>query len=229
MTCIKDFLNVWSVFYFLLGTAIPSYDMKCTHPRGLCVIINNMHFSDENADRHGAQHDERELKNLFKELRFKVDVRKDLKFDEMRNLAIEYANLDHSNMDALVFIIMSHGGNPDLVYDVDHRAVRIEDLTSEFKASRCPTLKGKPKLFFIQACRGQLREGMSSCSEARMDGPSKFNDSCVSRLETSNSTIPLNPCPAEADFLLAFASAPGYVSNRNPDKGSWFIQVSYAI
>lgn len=30
--------------------------------------------------------------------------------------------------------------------------------------------------------------------------------------------------PAEADFLLAYSTVPGFVSWRNSEKGSWFVQ-----
>nr|6PDQ_B Chain B, Ancestral Effector Caspase-3/6/7 [Homo sapiens]6PDQ_E Chain E, Ancestral Effector Caspase-3/6/7 [Homo sapiens] len=30
--------------------------------------------------------------------------------------------------------------------------------------------------------------------------------------------------PAEADFLIAYSTAPGYYSYRNTSNGSWFIQ-----
>jgi len=35
--------------------------------------------------------------------------------------------------------------------------------------------------------------------------------------------------PAEADFLLAYATIPGYVSWRNPKNGSWFISALVSV
>ena len=192
------------------------------------MIINNAHFSNETLNRHGAEHDVRELVNLFEYLSFEVIVKEDLKFDEMRKVAIEFAKVDHSKFDAFAFIIMSHGDSPDLVYDVDERAVSIEDLISEYKASKCKTLAGKPKIFFLQSCRGKLRESISRREDCT-DEPSQCNeDGCASRVAVE-STLPTSTVPKEADFLLSFSSSPGYVSNRNEDEGSWFIQVSKAI
>lgn len=176
-------------------------------PRGMCCIINNARFSEERFDRPEAVHDERALVNLFEELSFEVHVKRDLKFDEMRKVAIEFSKMDHSEADAFVMIIMSRGDSPDMVYGAHLGKVRVEDLTSMFTASKCQTLKEKPKIFFMQTCRGSKE------------------DSCVRKL-VIDSALPKSTCPREADFLVAFGTSAGYVALRNDKHGSLFIQVS---
>ena len=44
------------------------------------------------------------------------------------------------------------------IYGVNGRFLEIKDLTSCFKAVRCPSLAGKPKLFFLQACQGRAKQ-----------------------------------------------------------------------
>ena len=188
-------------------------------PRGICVIINNVNFLD-NTKREGAEVDERELKNLFEELFFTVSVRNDLKWDEMRKVAAEFAAKDHRQSDGFVFIVMSHGGERDVIYGVGGRGITTEDLMSEFKAANCPTLQSKPKMFFIQTCRGSMEESSSV-------NPSSSNR-CKDAF-TPDSTLPKSVCPQEADFLLAFSAAPGYVAWRNRKHGSQFVQVSSRI
>lgn len=61
---------------------------------------------------------------------------------------------DHSQYDCFVCCIMSHG-DQDCVYGADSRWVQIKEMISNFQPSRCPTLTGKPKLFFIQATQGR--------------------------------------------------------------------------
>jgi len=39
-----------------------------------------------------------------------------------------------------------------------------------------------------------------------------------------DSTLPRSVFPPEADFLLAFATVPGYVAFRSPESGTFFIQ-----
>lgn len=188
------------------------------NPRGICVIINNVNFHD-NTKREGAKVDEQELKSLFEELLFTVYVRNDLKWDEMRNVATEFAKKDHSQFDGFVFVVMSHGGYGDVIYGVDGRDIRVENLMSEFKASNCPTLQSKPKMFFIQTCRGLMKESNSV--------KTSNTDSCIGAF-SPDSTLPNSVCPQEADFLLSFSASPGYVAWRNHN-GARFIQVSTNI
>ncbi len=42
--------------------------------------------------------------------------------------------------------------------------------------------------------------------------------------ETDAGENPSASLPAEADFLLAYSTVPGFVSWRNSEKGSWFVQ-----
>ncbi|KAL7841046.1 hypothetical protein SRHO_G00247370 [Serrasalmus rhombeus] len=99
-------------------------------------------------------------------------------------------------------MLLSHG-DEGVLFGTDG-AVQLKDLTSLFRGDRCPSLVGKPKLFFIQACRGtDLDAGIEMDSNS--DGsPVKI--------------------PVEADFLYAYSTAPGYYSWRNTMTGSWFIQ-----
>lgn len=193
-------------------------------PRGICCIINNAHFISD--VRLGAAYDERALVDLFEKLSFKVHIKRDLEFDEMRKVAREFSKMDHSEADAFVMIIMSHGSSPDVVYGVDDEPVRVENLTSKFTAAKCPTLAEKPKIFFIQACRGSTEEHTSieKCVNSMKD-TSLSADSCVSKL-VSDSALPKSTCPREADFLMGFGTSAGYFAYRHEDRGTLFIQVS---
>lgn len=90
-----------------------------SNPRGNCIIINNVSFNNEGDNREGAEHDEKRLKDLFEELGFAVSIKQNLSRDEMYKMSKEVAVYDHSNFDAVVFIIMSHGGEGDAVWGVD--------------------------------------------------------------------------------------------------------------
>ena len=78
-------------------------------------------------------------------------------------LLILVAREDHSNSDCLVCCISSHGDQneqlpnrssqkyrmSDLVYGIDG-VLYIRLITELFTDEKCPSLAGKPKLFFIQ-------------------------------------------------------------------------------
>lgn len=54
----------------------------------------------------------------------------------------------------LVLLQTSHIQFPGGVYGTDGKPIPIEKIVNYFDGSNCPSLRGKPKLFFIQACGG---------------------------------------------------------------------------
>jgi hypothetical protein len=93
------------------------------------------------------------LHEVFDRLKFKIDSQDNMRRGDMDRILKKYANKDHTDMDCFVCCILSHG-NKDGVVSCDEKCVSIETITSYFRASSCPSLAGKPKLFFFQACKG---------------------------------------------------------------------------
>ena len=104
-------------------------------------------------DRCGASKDEDSLKKLFTDLKFKVVIKRDLDKHEIEKVAEKFAEKDHREFGAFVFILMSHGADRDCILGVRGRRTSVENLMVEFQVRNCPSLKGKPKVFIIQTCR----------------------------------------------------------------------------
>ncbi|XP_035679649.1 caspase-8-like [Branchiostoma floridae] len=172
-----------------------SYDMSRS-PRGIAVIINNINFEDM-PRRDGAEGDTDRLREAFESLNFKVFIFHDL--DQARMVATmkEQGRADHSNYDCFVCCIMSHGTG-GMVYSSDDVGIDISQLMKPVNAKKCPSLKGKPKLFFIQACQGEKLQGRES-----FDGDYDVK--------------PVLYICHEADFFLGLATVPGYVAVRFED------------
>jgi hypothetical protein len=182
-------------------------------PRGYCVIINNINFKTMR-NRSGSEWDADSLRHLFaKQLGFHVEFFDDLTSKEMCQLMDNVRKQDHSELSCLVVAILTHGINGEL-YGVDGKLVKVEDLTSYFDGTRCPTLAGKPKVFILQACRG----GTFDYGVEATDSP-HFDEGAD---ETDGGGYTL--LPDKADFLLAYATTPHYVSWRNSAFGTWFIK-----
>src|ERR1700733_4013393 len=92
------------------------------------------------------------LKKLFTDLHFEVYVQENLSAAEMRNCLESYRCFDHSNHDAFVCCILSHGSYGS-VWGADCNSVTVLSLMELFYDDQCPSLKGKPKLFFMGACQ----------------------------------------------------------------------------
>ena len=99
------------------------------------------------------------LRETFDKLDFVVKYHENLTDNGMMQLLVDMAhNIDHKNFDCFVCCILTHGVLSHL-YGTNGKLVRIKDLTSVFQANRCPSLAGKPKLFFLQACQGRDKMG----------------------------------------------------------------------
>jgi len=192
---------------------------------GLCLVINNFNFPDLKK-RRGAEIDEKKIVDLFRdELHFKVEVLQNLHGSEILKKAQNIAARDLSQYKAFVFIIMSHG-DKDAIEGVDGALVKVALLMSQFSVRECPTLRNKPKLFFIEACRGQL----SDPRKDRLPTPlGNTEGDGIAMMLCPDSVLANGVTPLEADFLLSFATVPGYKAWRSEVMGSWYIQVSSFI
>ncbi|XP_030842855.1 caspase-7 [Strongylocentrotus purpuratus] len=222
------------------------YRMK-SRPRGIALIINNKNFKTMKK-RAGTDVDCRNLENVFKQLGFNVVVHKDLKGRDIQQMIEQLRKHNHTQFDCFIFAVLSHGIE-GAVYGVDEYLVKIEDIVSQFGSDRCPTLNGKPKLFFLQACRGEkFDEGVEATDgqavresgdasdalasnqekphvDAQMDDDQLANLMIKMELESTDSfASSRSKVPSQSDMLLAYATVPGFVSWRNSERGSWFIQ-----
>ncbi|CAB0004618.1 unnamed protein product [Nesidiocoris tenuis] len=172
--------------------------------RGICLILNNEKFFVPNLkDRYGTQADRDNLEVIFNRLGFEVIVRDNLTCSATMKQVKEIAERDHSDCDCFVMCVLSHG-EEGIIFATD-APYKHEQIFNPFTADNCPTLAGKPKLYFIQACQGsRLDAGMTM----------------VTQVDSS----PAYKIPVHADFLVAYSTIPGFYSWRNTGKGAWFIQ-----
>ncbi|XP_070187683.1 uncharacterized protein [Littorina saxatilis] len=142
------------------GVAAKSYPMT---RRGFCLIINNRDFKDLGQShgswtRDGTDIDRDKLKKTFRKQGFTVLVRENYTDTQMTEIINKVAHKDHSNYDCLVCFILTHGIR-GAVYGINWKHVPLMELISPFLAQKCPSLAGKPKLFFLQACQGNGTQG----------------------------------------------------------------------
>ena len=124
-------------------------------PQGQCLIVNVAHFQQHD-DRPGSDVDAVKLHSLFENvLNFVVTRVDDPTLQKLHQTLIEFFQMDHSAYDVFFIIILSHGDPGDVIYTSDSQSIKISEISDHFTASNCPTLANKPKVFIVQACRGQ--------------------------------------------------------------------------
>ncbi|XP_077958245.1 caspase-3-like [Gasterosteus aculeatus] len=173
---------------------------------GTCVIINNKNFDPKTgmSPRNGTDVDAADASRTFSKLGYKVTVANDQTADQMVGLLANVSKQDHRKSASFVCVLLSHGDEGG-IYGTDGFE-KLDDLTKFFKGDRCRSLVGKPKLFFIQACRGTDTDRGVTFDADSTDGQM------------------LQSIPLEADFLYAYSTPSGYYSWRSNQNGSCFMQ-----
>lgn len=152
----------------------------------------------------GSETDVKSLEVVLKDLKFKthhcVDPTRD---DLVKKLKDTAAHLLKRKFHCFALFITGHGGERG-VQTKDDKFINAEDIVSPFKNG----FIGKPKLFFIESCRGEEDQ------KTKRQLSSSDNESFTDELRV----------PVDADILIAYSTTPGYYSNSSKDDESYFIR-----
>ncbi|PSN37234.1 hypothetical protein C0J52_12658 [Blattella germanica] len=182
------------------------YNMNYSH-RGYALIFHHFTFNPNLKHlrpREGSEFDLERLQDVLKSLDFEVEVYEDQTAAEIKQIIHMARNTDHSDCDCLIVVVLTHGKANSVVYAKD-TAYCLQELWNPFMAKECPTLVGKPKIFFIQACRGKkVDSGLQVTDKMDVHGQQI--------LECDAYTKPSGP-----DFLIVYSSVEGN-NNQYKDK-----------
>jgi len=210
-----------------MDTGMPCYKMD-SRPRGMVLIIEiEEYVNDVQERRIGSAIDAENLRNLFVQLQFKVEHKKNLKRHEFdRELETFAGDPGHREADMMILAILSHGREGN-VFASDGTVIAIEAIYEKFNNRNCPALQGKPKFFIIQACRGDDTD-QAHCDydneSLAQAGPGKKRRHGHDAYPSSNFGEMNKARPTWEDMIIAYSTIPGYVSNRDHVSGTWFIQ-----
>ena len=136
------------------------YDMGHKR-RGRAVIFNHINFEDPELERRdGTNRDRDSLKETLRKMRFQdedITVYEDCGVSEIKKVIKDLSNDDHTDADCLLVAVFTHGGDRYLCAS-DGTCYLQEIFWKPFleaDPTRVSSLAGKPKIFIIQACRGE--------------------------------------------------------------------------
>ena len=132
---------------------------------------------------------------------------------------IAVSKKDHSNNDCLLVTVMTHGTNNGSIAAADKEYL-LKELWENFLGDNCESLIGKPKLFFIDACRGDLTDP-GVIFKPKQDSLEKLKNGDEVDAQLTDQIFVI---PKLADLLVMYGTVEGYQSIYVPNNGSWFIQ-----
>ncbi|KAM6158573.1 caspase-1-like [Rhynchocyon petersi] len=186
----------------------------------LALIICNTEFTTLK-NRSGADQDIMCMTELLEGLDYRVEVKKNLTAKEMESELIQFAaNQNHKTSDSTFIVFMSHG-LLDKICGIEHNdekpdVLHYDTIFEIFNNLHCPSLRDKPKVIIIQACRGGrygeawVNDSPSPISESSSSSSENFQDDGVHKIHV------------EKDFVAFCSSTPHNVAWRN-ENGSIFI------
>ncbi|KAJ8309217.1 hypothetical protein KUTeg_014091 [Tegillarca granosa] len=146
---------------------------------GIVICIENFPLA-RLSSRPYAQDELQSMNEMLTKLEFQVLLFTDLTVQQIVDVLTEAASRKevHKNADTFACVIGTHGNELEVqkvtkdkkkdkcqkqhfhhvVYGTDG-PVLTSDLISLFEDNKCPDLKGKPRMFFLQACRSRFVDG----------------------------------------------------------------------
>ena len=158
---------------------------------GLALIIVNINF-DVGGPRVGAENHSTVFADCWNLLGYSVKARINCTSGEIVNAVEEYAKEAARNHDSFVCCISSHGEDGK-VQGTDNRLVSLESLANCLTTDEVKKLRDKPKMFFIQACRGD-----------ELPNPQRYDAPHAGKY-----------LPGDSDFFFGLATTPNTKADRN--------------
>ncbi|XP_075908959.1 caspase-14-like isoform X2 [Petromyzon marinus] len=163
-------------------------------------ILNVMHSG--RMYRNGSERDVSLLETLFGEMKANVTSgAKQHTLGIMEDLQEFKRQVHELEPDCVVICLMSHG-RKNCILGNDKGELELQWVFDEFNSKNCEALQNKPKVFIVQACRGEEKDNVEA---------------------DSVSETPLRP-QKYADMLKVFSSPEDHLSFRKPEEGSLLIQ-----
>ncbi|KAL0611117.1 Caspase-14, partial [Plecturocebus cupreus] len=162
--------------------------------------------------REGFEEDLDALEYMFQQLRFESTLKRDPTAQQFQEELEKFQQAIDSREEPVscAFVVLMAHGREGLLKGEDGEMVKLENLFEALNNKNCQALRAKPKVYIIQACRGEHRDS----------GEIVGGDEIVMVTKDSPQTI-----PTYTDALHVYSTVEGYISYRHDQKGSCFIQI----
>lgn len=161
--------------------------------------------------REGSEADLDALERMFQQLGFESTMKRDPTAQQFQEELEKFQQAMDAREDLVscaFVVLMAHGVEGRLKGE-DEQMVELESLFEVLNNKNCQALKARPKVYIVQACRGEQRD----------PGETVGSDDIMMIAKDSPETI-----PTYTDTLHIYSTVEGYIAYRHDKEGSCFIQ-----
>ncbi|XP_046527973.1 caspase-14 isoform X2 [Equus quagga] len=161
--------------------------------------------------REGSEADLDALERMFQQLGFESTMKRDPTAQQFQEELEKFQQAMDAREDLVscaFVVLMAHGVEGRLKGE-DEQMVELESLFQVLNNKNCQALKARPKVYIVQACRGEQRD----------PGETVGSDGIMMIAKDSPETI-----PTYTDTLHIYSTVEGYIAYRHDKEGSCFIQ-----
>ncbi|XP_062035221.1 caspase-14 [Lepus europaeus] len=161
--------------------------------------------------REGSEADLDALERMFQQLGFESTVKRDPTAQQFQEELEKFQQTIDAWEDPVscAFVVLMAHGDEGVLKGEDEEMVKLEDLFEVLNNKNCKALRAKPKVYIVQACRGEHRDLGETVGE----------DQVMMITRDSPQTI-----PTYTDTLHVYSTVEGYIAYRHDQEGSCFIQ-----
>ena len=207
--------------------------------RGLAIIVTNDYSSSQDClvkaktrlpPLPGTLVDGVEMKATFESIGFAVYWGKNVgqeRFFKIIHEARSYPSYRKLQYKCVIFVFSGHGDSGDILYLQDGYSLNItRDFIEPFLPDSAYNLGSLPKLFFIDACRGEKNMDTvlvpgDSVPRGKI-APAEVDESTYAR---GGKKIDIKSIPAKGGVLVAYSTVSDYRAWERQDKGGVWLQL----
>uniref|UniRef100_A0AAG5DIT1 Caspase family p20 domain-containing protein n=1 Tax=Anopheles atroparvus TaxID=41427 RepID=A0AAG5DIT1_ANOAO len=142
------------------------YDLK---KKAYVLVFHHYEFENKRDNRAGSMKDMDKIKAVLRNYRTEqLKIHSNCSLRSVRKVMDDVSQKDFSNNSCLLVFIMSHGGSQDTILAHDGEWYSLHEDIVE-KCTLNNSLKGKPKIFVLQACRGDAQMQPDSVKKVMSD------------------------------------------------------------
>ncbi|XP_066109402.1 caspase-14 [Saccopteryx bilineata] len=161
--------------------------------------------------REGSEADLVALEGMFQQLGFESIIKRDPTAQQFQEELEKFQQAIDARKDfvSCAFVVLMAHGREGYLKGEDDQMVELENLFEVLNNKNCRALRAKPKVYIVQACRGEQRD----------PGEAVGGDNIEMITKDHHPTI-----PTFTDFLHVYSTVEGYIAYRHDKDGSCFIQ-----